>query len=73
MFSERPGFVFEVEDKNIKKVQQLFKKRNLLIHTLGKTTKNKSLKIINSGKKIMDLTIDKMKQAWTTGFAEALG
>ena len=72
LFSESPGFVFEVENKNANKVKSIFKKYDLIIHNLGKTTKNDSLKIINSNKKIIDLTIDKLKKAWTTGFADAL-
>jgi phosphoribosylformylglycinamidine synthase len=72
LFSESPGFVFEVENKNANKVKSIFKKYDLVIHNLGKTTKNDSLRIINSNKKIIDLTIDKLKKAWTTGFADAL-
>ena len=72
LFSESPGFVFEVENKNANKVKSIFTKYDLIIHNLGKTTKNDSLKIINSNKKIIDLTIDKLKKAWTTGFADAL-
>ena len=29
-------------------------------------------KMINNNKKIIDLSIDKMEKAWTTGFVEAL-
>jgi len=72
LFSESPGFVFEVEDKNVEKVQKIFEKYNLTIHNLGRTTNNKSLKIINNNKKIIDLSIDEMKKAWTSGFVEAL-
>ena len=72
LFSESPGFVFEVEEKNKEKVQSIFKKYNSFVHTLGKTSNKKSLKIINNNKKIIDLTIEEMKKAWTTGFAEAL-
>jgi phosphoribosylformylglycinamidine synthase II len=72
LFSETPGFVFEVESKNISKVKSIFKKYNLDIYNLGKTTKNDSLKIINSNKKIIDLKINELKKAWTTGFVDAL-
>ena len=41
LFSESPGFVFEVEEKNEDKVQSIFKKYNLFAHTLGKTSNNK--------------------------------
>ena len=72
LFSESPGFVFEVEDKNINKVKTIFKKYNLIVHKLGKTIKKDSLKIINSKKTIINLSIEKMKKAWTSGFVDAL-
>ena len=72
LFCESPGFVAEVEDRNLKKVQSIFKKYKLFAHHLGKTTKNDSLKIINSNKKIIDLKIAKLKDAWTSGFGRAL-
>ena len=72
LFSESPGFVFEVEGKNVEKAQNIFKKYKLFAHTLGKTSNNKKLAIVNNNKKIIDLTIKEMKNAWTTGFAEAL-
>ncbi|MEK6876796.1 MAG: AIR synthase-related protein, partial [Nanoarchaeota archaeon] len=64
LFSESPGFVFEVEEKNKDKVQSIFKKYNLFAHTLGKTTNNKKLTITNSNKKIIDLTINFMQQLY---------
>ncbi len=72
LFCESPGFVFEVENKNANKVKSIFKKYNLIVHNLGKTTKKDSLIIINNNKKIIDLKINEMKKAWTSGFVEAL-
>jgi phosphoribosylformylglycinamidine synthase subunit PurL len=72
LFSESPGFVFEVYENNAVKAQKVFKKHGLLIHKLGSTTKKDSLTIKNGNKPIIDLKIDEMKKAWTTGFAEAL-
>ena len=72
LFSESPGFVFEVENKNVNGVKSIFKKHDLDIHNLGKTTNKNSLKIFNSNKKIIDLSIDGMRKSWTTGFADAL-
>ena len=72
LFSESPGFVIEVENKNIKKVEPIFKKYKLITHKLGKTTKKNSLTIINNNEKIIDLSIEKLKNAWTSGFEEAL-
>ncbi|MDP7243816.1 MAG: hypothetical protein QF568_00565, partial [Flavobacteriales bacterium] len=72
LFSETPGFVFEVENKNISKVKSIFKKYNLEINNIGKTMKNDSLIIINNNKEIINLKIEKLKQAWTSGFVDAL-
>ena len=72
LFSESPGFVFEVENKNVNGVKSIFKKHDLDIHNLGKTTNKNSLKIFNSNKKIIDLSIEGMRKSWTTGFADAL-
>jgi phosphoribosylformylglycinamidine synthase len=72
LFSESPGFVFEVENKNANKVKSIFKKYDLIIHNLGKTTKNDSLIIKNKNNKIIKLKINAMKKFWTTGFVDAL-
>jgi phosphoribosylformylglycinamidine synthase len=71
LFSESSGFVFEIDPKNIKKAQSIFKKYNLMIHRLGKTIDKENLTIINN-KKIIDLQIENLKKAWTSGFREAL-
>jgi phosphoribosylformylglycinamidine synthase len=72
LFSETPGFVFEVEDNNISKVNSIFKKYDLETAELGKTTKDNSLKIKNKNQQLIDLSIEKLKEAWTTGFTDAL-
>jgi phosphoribosylformylglycinamidine synthase len=72
LFSESPGFVFEVENKNINRVKSILKKYNLDICNLGKTTKNDSLIIKNKNNKIIKLKINAMKKFWTTGFVDAL-
>ncbi|MBI1934853.1 phosphoribosylformylglycinamidine synthase subunit PurL [Candidatus Woesearchaeota archaeon] len=71
LFSETPGFVFEVEDKNLEKLNTMFKFYKIPLIKLGKT-KGKSLIITKSGKKIIEVPIEKLKEAWTTGFVEAL-
>ncbi len=78
LFSESPGFVFEVEEKNVDEVKKNFGKYNLNLIVLGKTG-GKKLTIYRKiahippvNKKIIDLTIEEMKNAWTTGFVEAL-
>ena len=72
IFSESSGFVFEVEDKNVEKVNKIFKRYNILMHKLGKTSNKKKLTIINKNKKIISLEIEKLRKAWTSGFVEAL-
>jgi len=72
LFSESPGFVIELEEKNIKKVQSMFMKCGLTAHYLGRTAKKPSLKIVNSNKTIISLRIDEMRKAWTSGFVKAL-
>ena len=72
LFSESAGFVVEVEDKNLKKAASIFKKYKLIAHKLGRTTNDKKLTIVNNGKKIIELKIEDMKRAWTTGFVKAL-
>ncbi len=71
LFSESSGFVFEVEEKNIEKLKTLFKFYKFPLIELGQT-KGKNLIITKSNKKIIDLPISKLKDAWTTGFVEAL-
>ncbi|MEK6942642.1 MAG: phosphoribosylformylglycinamidine synthase subunit PurL [Nanoarchaeota archaeon] len=71
LFSESSGFVMEVDDANVERVLKLLKFYKLNPITLGKTGGDK-LMIKNKGKKIAGVPISKMKEAWTTGFAEAL-
>ncbi len=72
LFSESSGFVFEANDKNINKIKSIFEKYNLNIINIGKTTNNKSLIIKNKNKKIINLSIEELKKAWTSGLAEAM-
>ncbi len=72
LFSETSGFVFEIEDKNIQRLNDLFRFYKLHLIKFGKTTKEKSLIITKNNKKIVDLPISKLKEAWTKGFVEAL-
>ena len=71
LLSETSGFVFETEDKNIEKLKTLFKFYKLDLIELGKTGGNK-LTVTKNGKKIVDLPILKLREAWTNGFVEAL-
>ena len=71
LFSESSGFVFEVEEKNLEKLRTLFRFYKIPLFELGKT-KGKTLTITKSNKKMIDLPISKLKEAWATGFVEAL-
>ncbi len=72
LFSESSGFVFEAEDENITKLTDLFRFYELHLIKLGKTTKEKNLIVNYKNKKIINLPIPKLKEAWTKGFVEAL-
>ncbi len=71
LFSESSGFAFEVEDIHLEKLKALFKFYKINLIQLGKTDKNR-LTITKNNKKIIDLPILKLKEAWTSGFVEAL-
>ncbi len=71
LFSETSGFVFEAEDKNVQRLTNLFKFYKLNLIRLGKTG-GKSLTTTKKNKKIINLPIPKLKEAWTMGFVEAL-
>lgn len=72
LFSESSGFVFEVDDKDVDKVKEIFDKCSLGLISIGKTIEKKSLIIQKNNQEIVDLSIDKLKNAWTTGFVEAM-
>ncbi len=72
LFSESSGFVFEADDKKINEIEAIFEKYGLKIENIGKTNANKNLVINYNGKKVIGLSIDEIKEAWTTGLVEAL-
>ena len=72
LFSESSGFVFEANNKNIEKIKSIFDKYNIKLTNIGKTTDSKSLTMNKDDKKIINLPIEEMKKAWTTGLIEAL-
>ncbi len=71
LFSESSGFVLEVEGKNIERLSALFRFYKLNLTELGKT-KGGSLIINKNNKKIINLPISKLRDAWTNGFLEAM-
>ena len=72
LFSETSGFVFEVDDNNVENVKEIFEKYDLELIGLGKTTDEEKLIIEKDNAKIIDLTIEDMKEAWCNGVVEAL-
>ena len=71
LFSETSGFVFEIEEKNIQRLHDLFRFYKLHLIKLGKTG-GKNLVITKNNKKIINLPISKLREDWTKGFVEAL-
>ncbi|MDO8481211.1 MAG: AIR synthase-related protein, partial [Nanoarchaeota archaeon] len=67
LFSESGGFVFEVEEQNVSQVEKIFKGHGVSMVRLG-TTGGTTLAI--NGK--ITLPIQKLKEAWTSGFRRAL-
>src|SRR3989338_4464954 len=76
LFSESSGFLFEASQKNINKIKPILKKYQLKENkdyfVVGKTINDNKLIINKENKKIINLKIDELKKAWTTGFVEAM-
>jgi phosphoribosylformylglycinamidine synthase len=72
LFSESSGFVFEVSKADTGKVSKIFKKYRINAMEIGKTTEDKRLVITKNNKKIIGLPIGKLRDAWATGFVEAV-
>ena len=71
LFSESSGFVMECVKGKEKELKDLFGFYDLNLIELGKTG-GKKLIIRQEKKPCINLPIEKMKEAWTSGFAEAL-
>ena len=71
LFAENGGFVFEADENNIEKINEIIKKYDLELITLGKVIGD-SLIANSTHKEIINLPIPKLKEAWTTGFVNAL-
>ena len=72
LFSESSGFIFEVDDTNVDKLKKVFEKYKVDLIEIGKTIDEDSLIITKNNEKIIDLGIGDLKNAWTTGFVEAM-
>ena len=71
LFSESSGFVFEVNEENVAKVKSIFEEYKLNLKDIGKTGGNK-LNITKQDKEIINLSIEDIKKAWTSGVVEAM-
>ena len=72
LFSETPGFMLEVADNEISRVKEIFGNYCVDFFRIGTTVEEARLTIKHSDKIVVDLSIDVLKNAWTTGFQEAL-
>jgi phosphoribosylformylglycinamidine synthase subunit PurL len=68
LFGETGGYIVEVETRLIASVQDVFKKYNVELFEIGKTTENKKIKINN----VVDLDLLKAKDNWTNGLRDKL-
>lgn len=73
IFSESPGFVFEADYSNMRRIEEVFGRFNVDVITIGKTTGSGILTINNDGKRIIRLGINELKDAWSNGFVNAVG
>jgi len=72
LFSESSGFVFEVNRKNAGKVKKIFDSYRIDLIEIGKTLDEQMLIIKDSGKELVNLSIDDLRKAWVTGYVEAV-
>ena len=71
LFSESSGFVMECAKGREKELNDLFVSYDLHLIALGKTRGN-SLTVMKNDKEAVRLPTEKMREAWTSGFTEAL-
>ena len=71
LFGEQPGFVLEVNPAKLENLKKIFKFYNISLTELGTTTGD-SLTIKNKSGTLVNIPINKLKDAWTTGLDKAL-
>ena len=72
LFGESSGFVFEVSKDSLGKVQHVFSKYDVPLIQLGRTIKDNKLIIRGENRKIIDIRLSELADAWTSGFGKAL-
>jgi phosphoribosylformylglycinamidine synthase len=71
LFSESSGFVLEVPKEKAQALEKLVRGFNVLPIPIGETG-GKSLVVRHNKKKLVDLTLNKMRKAWDGGLREAM-
>ena len=71
LFSESPGFVAEVNEKNKQRFEKLLVSQGVDFYVIGKTSGN-NLVVKNDDKELVNLSVDEMKQKWEAGLVDAL-
>jgi phosphoribosylformylglycinamidine synthase len=72
LFSESSGFIMEVSPRDIKDLEEIFRKYNLKIYYVGKVVKSSYFTVLNRGKRIINLKVEKMRDVWKNSLAEAI-
>jgi len=68
LFSETGGFVVEVDNKNIQKVENILKSYELNYSNIGKTTSNSEIKMND----VINLSLGDAKELWSNGLRNKL-
>ena len=68
LFSETGGFIIEVVDSNVNEIKEIFQSYNLEIDLIGRTTKEKYIKINEK----IDLSTEEAKKLWLSGLRDKI-
>jgi phosphoribosylformylglycinamidine synthase len=72
LFSEGGGFVMEVPDELIGRVEQVFRKHDAAAARIGSTMPGHSLVIRKAGKEVVDFAASDLKPVWMRSLEEAI-
>ena len=68
LFSETGGFVVEVDNKNIQKVENILQSYKLKYSNIGKTTSASEIKMNG----VINILLDDAKELWSNGLRNKL-
>ncbi|MBN1156350.1 phosphoribosylformylglycinamidine synthase subunit PurL [Candidatus Woesearchaeota archaeon] len=71
IFSETPGFIIEVEEKNKDAVEKILNEKRADFSTIGRTIADKFI-IKNNDNDIINASIEEIEEPWRNGLVEAL-